>query len=184
MATANADDTPNTPPPGVSGRRITAIVILSLVVGGAFLSYELWSYNRLDAARAATQQAWRSLTDPLSQRYRKIELAVAERVDSESLDMAWAEKFRLTVDRFRTTALPDLQFQTSQELEELLSVSTLSPEVLQTENVQLADALRSYNRTLDQERQLLHSPACKFLGIFLKFNEPVELQLATTPQPE
>lgn len=166
-------------PPGISGRRVTAAVLIALVAVGGWLSYVLWSYNEIDQARAATSTSWLSLANQLSARYSKIESQIARGVDDQSIDMAFGERFRLVVDRFRTTAQGPLQYATALELEQLLAEETSVRSALPAPTPELASAIEAHNQLLATERGWLDSPGGKFLSIFLKFSEPE--QFALTP---
>lgn len=159
---------------GVSGKRLTVVLLLSLVLGGAGISYVLWTYNRIDSARRATEASWHAMVDDLAGRYRMLELEVAKRTDETTFDMAKAERFRLAIDGFRTTAQPELQVPYAQEIESCLEGAKF---VSDPESA-LSQAVADYNAAIEAHQNLIGSPAGRFLGIFLNFPESKELKLA------
>lgn len=160
--------------PGLSGRRVTLCVLAALVLVAGGVSYALFTYNRIDFARAQSADAWRELADQLAGRYRRAENAIARGVDKREIDMKWGEKFRLAVDRFRTTAQSTLQFAAACELEDLLRSQQMRLEV----SAGLRDAVAEYNVRRAVERSALDSWGGRFLSMFLQFPEPVDLDLA------
>lgn len=163
--------------PGMSGRRVTVTVLVGLVLVAAWLSYALWSYNRIDAARANTTVSWRELAEPLSKRYGRLEKEVAAGVDSREIDMQLGERFRLAIDRFRTTAQAPLQYVAAQDLEQVLAELASSGVELPPVSSEVAAAIEKHNACLRQETELLASPGGRFLLLFLRFTEPVEFSV-------
>ncbi len=160
----------------MSGRSLTAVVLSTLILVGAGISYTLWSYNRIDAARAASTASWRNLAAGLSERYRQAELAVARGVDQRKIEMEFGERFRLAVDRFRTSAQLHLQYDAAQELEQLMSKQ---PGLLSASTA-LAQEVQDYNAILKNLRTALSTPGGRFLSLFLNFANPDDLRLASS----
>lgn len=160
--------------PGLSGKQVTGWVVAALAAIGIVLSYTLWTYNRLDDARRVSVVAWREVTEQLNERYRAAEHTVAEGVDERTLRMEFGEQFRLAIDAFRTTSLPEKQFAAAERVEEMLA----QPEFTDAGATlpELSDAGRSaienFNQAKDLERSLLDSWGGRFLDIFLKFESP------------
>lgn len=177
MSSAHDRSLPTVQPgavPGLSGKQVTGWVVAALVVIGIVLSYTLWTYNRLDVARLASVVAWREVTEQLSERYRVAERTVALGVDERALRMEYGEQFRLAIDAFRTTSLPEKQFVAAERVEEMLAqpefvgaVATLPPLPIEGRS-----AIENFNQAKDRERQLLESWGGRFLDIFLKFESP------------
>lgn len=164
----------NTVPGGVSGRMLTGIILALLILLGGGLSYTLWSYNRLDQQRAVANELWLDLASELSTRYRGIEKEVADRVDERTMEMEIGEEFRLAVDRFRTTAQPNLQLEAAREIEGLL---TDMPWVGKPSE-SLLDVTNRYNDQLSQVREVVGSTGGQVLSLFLTFPSYAPLQLA------
>lgn len=162
------------PQQGVSGKRLTFFVLLSLLLVGVGISYVLWTYNRIDSARRETESAWQAMVDDLAGRYRALEMEVAQRTDDERFDMAKAERFRLAIDGFRTTAQPELQIPYAQEIEACL----VGAEFVSAPEDELDQAVSGYNTAIAVHQDLIGSPAGRFLSLFLNFPESNELQLA------
>lgn len=165
--------------PGMSGRRVTLIVLLLLIVIGVILSYTLWSYGQLGAIRKHKQAAWAELREPLADRYRVLEKIVAAGVDDTSIPMAWGEKFRLAVDSFRTTAQVTYQYDAAIEVEKLLAEAEFAfPAAAQDSS--LTEAVERFNAQLDRETQQLTTPGCQLLDVFLEFPPPGQFKLASS----
>jgi hypothetical protein len=167
------------PPPGISGKRLTAWVVVALGLIAVSLSYTLWSYNRLEVARSASQAAWREVTEHLSHRYRAAERSVAKAVDGRELPMEIGEKFRLAIDAFRTTALADQQFAAAMRVEQLLAEEAMAD--VQAALPEMSDAslaaIDDFNQRRSLEQQLLHSWGGRILDIFLKFETPIPFSI-------
>ena len=144
-----------------------------LIVGG-WLSYTLWTYNRIDVARASTAQSWRQLAEQLSARYRAVESQIAAGVDERKIAMEFGERFRLAMDRFQTTAQSEPQFEAARELEALLSEQDLPLET----PAELSGAVEQFNDQIDSESQIIGSVGGRFLSIFLHFQPSVKMELA------
>lgn len=166
-------------PPGISGKRLTLGVLVALVLIGVSLSYTLWTYNELDRARRTSVTAWRAVTEHLAQRYRTAEKMVAEGVDNRQLDMEFGEKFRLAIDAFRTTSLPEEQVNAAERLEQLLAAEDIAAKDIAAGGAELeplpaaAEAeIESYNLAREREKELLESWGGRLLDVFLKFEVP------------
>lgn len=160
--------------PGVSGRKVTVVVLLALAIVGGWVSYSLWCYSQIDLARASSAQAWRTLAEELSGRYRTIESLIAKGVDEESIAMEDGEKFQILVDRFRTTVQFAGQYAAAQDLEGLLTDVADLPAA----NSSMLSALTEFNDCMVNERSQLDRSGSRFLAFFLKFADPQELKLA------
>lgn len=162
--------------PGISGKRMTFIVLLGLLCVGGFLCYTLWAYTRFDEARQASTVAWRELTEQLAIRYRAAETIVAQAVDSREVKMEFGEKFQLAVERFRTTARTAEQFAAAQQVEDLLGSDDFR-NLLDTSDKQsklagsapLLAAAEEFNACRSRERSLLDSSGGQILDVFLRF---------------
>jgi hypothetical protein len=156
--------------PGISGKKLTLGLIISLLLVGGVLSYVLWTYNRVDAVRRQREDAWQQLADALSDRYRSAEREVAQGVDAREIDMELGEKFRLAIERFRSTSQLDGQLAAALEMEQLLEKSDLTRRL----NQSAAQPLQDYNQTVQALDRLLTTAGGKILLLFLNFSEPVE----------
>lgn len=183
---------PSFAPPGVSGKRLTIVIILAMAALGLVISSTLWTYNRLDATRKQTAASWRSVTEELGPRYRAAEKVVAKQVDERELPMELGERFRLAIDRFRTTSLPKEQHAAAVALERFLASEDFrSHAFAENENAmspspELQQAITAYNRDLQRERDLLNSIGGRFLDFFMAFPEQAafELELTSVPQED
>lgn len=162
-------------PQGVSGRKLTSVVLVLLVVLGGGLSYVLWTYNKIDGHRAKAEVAWQDLANQLSSRYAIAEKELAKKVDNETEKMEVGEQFRLAVDRFRTSAQLNLQLQAARDVEKSLRESSW----LDAPSESITTALASYNGHLADVRNEIASPGGKFLSMFLNFANYDALELAS-----
>lgn len=169
---------PTEQPAGFSGRRLTSILVLALVVVGVGMSFLLWNYNSVRQSRDATLQAWRVLVGQLDTRYRMAEITISKGVDDTSVDMALGERFRLALDRFRTTSQPTLQLNGAIELEELVvqSAVPLPP------TTELLSAIDAYNAQLDAHGRVLDSPGGTAISTILSFERPAAFAIGTPNQ--
>lgn len=158
----------------MSGRRVTSVVLASLLIVGGWLSYTLWTYNRIDVARANTAQSWRQLAEQLSVRYRGAESQIAAGVDERQIDMEFGERFRLAMDRFRTTAQSEPQFEAARELEDLLAEKRIPAK----SSGDLSAAVDQFNAKIDSESRVIDSVGGRFLSLFLHFQPSVKMELA------
>lgn len=168
-------------PASYSGRRVTQVVILLMVALGGTLAYALWSYAQLENIRKDQRAAWATMREPLVGRYREIEKSVAVGVDSGSIPIIWAEKFRLAVDAFRTTAQAPDQYAAAEAVENLLIESgRWKPPALEVPkpSEEVSNSLAAFNSQLVRESQQLQSPGCQLLDIFLEFRQPGKFDLA------
>ena len=157
-------------------------MLLLLVLGGT-LAEALWSYSQLENIRADQREAWGELREPLAARYREVEKRVAAGVDGGSIPIAWAEKFRLGIDQFRTTAQPADQYAAAEQVEGLMrelrgeekikDANSIVPQVSRD----VAAALTEFNRHLNRETEQLRSAGCQLLDIFLAFRQPGQFEL-------
>lgn len=166
---------------GYSGRRVTQLVLLLMVALGGTLAYALWSYTQLENIRRDQGAAWADIREPLVGRYRQIEKSVAAGVDAGSIPIAWAEKFRLAVDAFRTTAQAPDQYAAAEEVENLLVESLQwQPRALEVPepSEEISGGLKAFNSQLERESQQLQNPGCRLLDVFLEFRQPGQFDLA------
>jgi uncharacterized protein (DUF433 family) len=172
-----------TPPPGISGRRVTGWVIAGLVFIGIGLSYTLWTYNQLDAARLRSAVAWRGTAELLAERYQAAEVGLAESDTAGAAEVAFRQDFASSVDAFRTLSIISDQVAAAESVEKLLASHEL-PDAVRAAlrpSTQLQSELTEYNQVRLRERVLLESFGGRILDIFLKFPDSHPLQLATAP---
>ena len=172
---------PTPQPPGISGKRVTLWVITGLVVVGVSLSYALWTYNRLDAARAQSASAWRGAMESLAERYQAAELGLAESAASGATSDEFNQQFKSAVDTFRTTSIVNEQVFAAERIEVLIGSGEFPSQARQTllSPTQLLVALDEYNQRRDRERVLLKSLGGRILDIFLEFPDSQPFHLAT-----
>lgn len=168
------------PPPGISGKRVTLWVVVGLVAIGVSLSYTLWTYNKLDAARAQSALAWRSAIESLVERYRLADLGLAESVASGATSDAFGQQFQSAVDTFRTTSIVNEQVSAAERIEELLGSGEFPSQARQAlpRSARLQSELDEYNQRRGVEQVLLRSLGGRILDIFLEFPDSQPFQLA------
>ena len=167
-------------PPGISGKRVTLWVITGLVVIGVSLSYTLWTYNRLDAARSQSASAWRSAMELLAERYHAAELGLAESTADSASSDEFNQQLKSAVDTFRTTSIVNEQVFAAERVEELIGSGQFPSRVRQAlpRSAQLQSELERYNQRRRSELRLLDSLGGKILDVFLNFPDSQPFQLA------
>ncbi len=177
-------------PAGMNGRRVTTFVVGSLLLVLLVSGYCLWLYSRLERSRVQAATAWRSVASELSFRHRAFEKLVAQGVDAQLIDIAQAEKFRLSLDSFATTTQVDNQIESAEQIEQQLAAIRAAlagrPETNELANqwdqfvekpANLAAAMDSYAKVVRDQRGLLSSLGGKLLLFFIKLSEPREFQI-------
>lgn len=173
MSDISRDKEQALPAGGTSGKKVTLGVLAGLLIVGGWLSYCLWCYQKLDDARAESTVAWRALAEKLLVRYSVAERQVATGADDQTLELALAERFRLALERFRTTSQSSAQQGASQEIEALLSELELG----EVPTGPLKDTLDAFNSSATAEAAVLSQAGNQFLGLFMKFQQPFPLEL-------
>ncbi len=159
--------------PGISGRKLTIAVVAALVIVGASLSFTLWSYNRIQTSRKQMEGAWTNVVDRLSERYQSAERLIADAIDERQMDMRLGERFRLEIDRFRSSVQPSVQLEAAQQLESLLDEAgqAIGSDASTSKLVAgFNDAVGAYERELD-------SWGGSLVSAFLNLPEPNRLEL-------
>lgn len=168
----------NTQSPGLSGKRVTWWVTISMLVVGAVLGYTLWSYGELDKARAQTAKSWRSLGTALDQRYREAEQQLPPASEEASAEEGFTRQLLQALDRFRTTARVNRQQTEAVALERLLASEAAAAGISLSSPAELEHAVSDFNARLQTEREILSSPGGRLLDIFLEFPQPPPFELA------
>ncbi len=168
----------NTQSPGLSGKRVTLWLAISMLVVGAVLGYTLWTYSEFDKARAETAAAWRLLTVELDKRYQVAELELQPTTGAAPAVDSFAEQLRQSLDGFRTTAQVNRQQTEAKSLESLLSSGAASAGLSLSSPPELQEAVSAFNGRLQTERAILSSPGGRILDIFLEFPQPPQFELA------
>ncbi len=181
--TDNSTTAPQSPPGGVSGKRVTIWVVLALLGIGIGLSATLWTYNSLDAARAASAAAWRATTPLLDQRYRALEQQLAKAAAESTATVDFQQRFESAVDRFRTTSIAVDQVAAAENVEQLLGSSGFPKAALRANppTTQLLARLADYNQQRLRERSLRESFGGRMLELFLSLPASTPFHLATPP---
>lgn len=169
------------PPSGISGKRVATCVVAALVAIGIAISFTLWTYNRLDAARTNSAVAWRQTTHTLDDRYRSAEQQVADAVTTGAVDAEFEQSFKVAVDRFRTTSIVVDQVAAAEHVEELLGSSSVPVDVLRALplTAQLSAHLEHYNQQRLRERELRDSFGGQMLELFLSLPASTPFRLST-----
>lgn len=172
--TGQSDRSSNTP--GVSGRKLTIIILSSLAIVGGSLAYLLTVYDRMDDQRAKTKDVWRSLANALDSNYKEIEKQSAAEL---GVDEAWTQQFVKLADQFRTATNIEAQTETANQLEARLSELTASatrPKLSEMDQT-LKQQVELYNMSIEAESAILESWAGSFVHKILP--APVRSKLST-----
>jgi hypothetical protein len=177
---------------GINGRRMTLFVVGSLLFVLLVSGYCLWLYSRIEKSRDEATVAWRAVASELSQRYRAAEKLVARGVDSGVIDIAMAEKFRLSLDAFATTTQVDHQISAAEELEiQLTQIRPIlaggaEPAELEAEwdrkmerTSGLLAAIKDYAAIVQNQHDLRSSLGGRLLLFFIKLTGPREFQVVS-----
>lgn len=162
-------------PQGVAGKNVTRLVIVALLVTIVGISYVLGTYNQIDVRRGDVEVSWRALTSELAERYRVVEREIASGVDDQSTAMELGERFRLAVDRFRTTAQRAPQVEAAREIEDLIPQAGV--QLASTET--LEQSLTDFNADQARLGELIETPAGKVLGLVLILDDTRPFELAS-----
>lgn len=168
----------NTQSPGLSGKRVTLWLAITMLVVGAVLGYTLWVYSEFDKARGETAAAWRSLTVELDKRYQEVDRQMQASAGESTDRERFAEQLRLGLDGFRTTAQVNRQKTEAESLESLFSTGAASAGLLLSSPPELEELVSAFNQRLQTEREILSSPGGRILDIFLEFPQPPQFELA------
>ncbi len=163
--------------PGTSGKKVVIGVVIFLASVGSSIGYCLWCYTKVEETRRDSAEAWRSVAVELEQRYRSIEKEVAQSIDDQTLPMAWGEKFRLAVDRFRTSASPVIQRTAAQAVESELESSSLTRDILIPSAI-LEERIGAYNETSESELAAQRAPGAQVLATVLQYPEAAGFELS------
>lgn len=154
--------------PGLSGKKVTATVLVLLALIGGSLAYMLWVYDRLDDLRAQTATIWRQIASQLDQQYRQIGAA------AESEQTEGAAEFLANTDQFRTAInleqQVELAIQIEAQLQKLPASATVDPG--------LRELVASYNEAVQAELAIMNSTAGRALRVVLPVPERQRLELS------
>ena len=176
--------------PGISGKKLTLLVTLSMVLVGAVLGYTLWCYSQLDAARADIADAWRAVASGLDSRYHVLELKTLAPSESEgeALGLApenshpnvpeFAGQLRMALDGFRSTSQISNQQTAAELIESLLQSNQVPLNLDVSAEPGLVQAVAAFNESLQEEKNILNSVGGRILDIFMEFPQPRSFKLA------
>jgi hypothetical protein len=162
---------------GLSGKKLTILIVACLLVVGATLAYVLAAYSRLDRAREQTETAWRSVAALLDDRYRGVESRIFATESREQ-----PGELSVILDQFRTSSQRRVQQSRAMQVESWLAAnyaeSTADAIHLPVAEPALTTAISELNQAQAQERSILESPGGRLLDLFLDFQRPEAFELA------
>ncbi|MBX3422671.1 MAG: hypothetical protein KF752_14045 [Pirellulaceae bacterium] len=158
---------PDTTTPGISGRKLTAAVLIMLLLICATLAYLLLMYDRLDKIRNQSNARWREVANLLDQDYLACSQKLMAVTQSAKSNATTISKFQEVTDRFRTTAEVRQQREQAEEVEQLCAAADDALLELPAATLALQQKVQSYNELLQQERQLLESFGGQMLRVFV-----------------
>lgn len=170
------------PPGGVSGKRVTTWVVAALLTISIALSFTLWTYSRLDAARVASATAWRKLTPALNDRYRAAQLNLSSGVAADAATDDFQQTLASAIDRFRTTSIVVDQVAAAERVEELLGSREFPAHILPANppTPQLRTELEHYNQQRQHERRLRAGLGGQLLELFFALPPSTPFNLSTS----
>lgn len=164
--------------PGLSGRKITPVIIFVLLLICFGVAYFVTVVHQLQQAREATAQQWRQLAVLLDRDYRQFEEAgvdpTVSNADLESNSLSdssdWPDKFQqlsALTDQFRTTVDVVAQRSLADAIEQFVEESKSQFAVDVAASQELTVSVLDYNRTLSEERRIATSIGGRLVRVFL-----------------
>lgn len=173
---SNASQVPKAP--GVSGKRLTVVTLIALLVTGALFYWVATSYATYNAARRQTDAAWRALAIDLDARYRAFDSGVARGVESGSIDAPAGTSWRNTLDAFSGTSLSVHQIQAARDLEAIIQSlpGELKPSIEQSN--ELKSHATQYASAAAHQRAVGQSAGSLLIKRMLVLPDPLDFQIA------
>lgn len=165
--------------PGLSGPKITVILLILLSGLCGSIIFTLAVYDRLNAARTATDEQWRRLSNLLSNDYQQLSQRTLtdQTIADQRLRTRQQQDILKSVDYFRTTVQPEQQRLMAEQVENLSAQEESSDWRLPAASSELKESVLQYNQCLARERNILSSMGGKLLQTILVLPERRDLQL-------
>ncbi|GIW98039.1 MAG: hypothetical protein KatS3mg111_1372 [Pirellulaceae bacterium] len=162
-------------PANTVGRRLVIGTAIAIAVGVLGLLALVQWHVQSERLREEIVASWRPVAALLDLRYRMIEREVAAAVDAEELPIAWAERFRLAIDRFRTTVDAARQIEAAAMVEQVLSEQRQYAAPPSDELLSAVDAL---NEAIGDYLKWRTSVPARLLRVFVTLPDVPEFALA------
>lgn len=163
----------------VSGKRMTLVVLITMLVTGGLFYWVTTAYGTYNASRRQTDIAWRSLATVLDARYKQYDEAVTSAASTGSIEGLTSERWQVARDAFSRTTLSSHQIAAARDLEKIVE---MLPAELRDAASDNADSLKSsadnYAKAVAIQRSVGHKTGSQLLKQMLVLPDPAEFQLA------
>ena len=165
-------------PGGISGKRMTIVVLLTLLVTGVLFYWVTMAYTEYNAARRETDRTWRELAPELDRRYQAIDDRLARADETLQITPEFAQQWRETRDAFSRTSQALRQIQAAERLEALIATLPLELRDVQPPASRLAQLTSKYSVAAAKQRAVGATSGSRLLKLMLSLPEPTEFRLA------
>lgn len=165
-------------PATISGRRMTVLVLATLLVTGLLFYWVTTAYGTYNAARRQTDRTWRTLATALDKRYEQYEAAIKRAAAEEKIDRAAADRWQAARDRFKRTTLAAHQVEAARTLEASIAALPRSERLPDDDAPQLREPYTDYVAAVQNQRQVARHAGSRLLKLMLSLPEPLEFSLA------
>ncbi len=162
--------------PGISGAKLTLVVLTGILVLGLGIAYTLATYMRLNQAREDTERRWREVARLLDQDYLHLVEGESETTQPDNQIVGYSS-LAAKVDRFRTAVDAQQQRLLADEVESMIAQNPANSDPAPKASTQLLSVVDDYNQGLEVERQILASPGGRILRVILVLRDRVNFQI-------
>ncbi|MGN6547894.1 MAG: hypothetical protein ACTHK7_22865 [Aureliella sp.] len=184
MPAANSDLNPasarsSAPRPAtISGRRMTVVVLITLLATGLLFYWVTTSYGTYNAARRQTDRTWRALAAVLDERYQQYDARLAQALAEKQIDAATEQRWKETRDSFSRTTLAGHQVEAAQTLEAAIAQLPPALRLPEDDSPELHKLTGDYAAAVATQRQVGQTAGSRMLKLMLSLPEPPEFKLA------
>ena len=164
-------------PAAVSGKRMTVVVLLTLLITGGLFYWVTLAYSAYNAARRETDRTWRELAPELSLRYRDLDRSIAEANDAREIDPQSLYKWAAARDAFSGTSQSLGQIEAAQTLEQLVASMPARVRGSQRPSPELERLAANYSSAATNQRAVGHRAGSRLLKTMLNLPDPPEFQI-------
>jgi hypothetical protein len=163
--------------PGISGAKLTLVVLTGILVLGLGIAYTLATYIRLNQARDDTDRRWREVASLLDQDYQQLLVDGSDTNQTDS-QIVGDSLLAAVVDRFRTSVDAQQQRLLADQVESTIAQRPTSSDPAPKASTELLKVIDDYNQGLEVERQILGSPGGRILRVILVLRDRVNFQVS------
>ena len=174
-------DLPSPAPATMSGKRITVVVLITLLLTGFLFYWVATSYASYNAARRQTDRSWRELAVLLGERYRQYDAQVDQALAEKELDAEQAERWRSARDSFSRTTLISHQAEAAQTLEAVIAQLPASFRLPEQDSPRVRELSSLYSSAAERQMEVGGSSGSQMLKLMLHLPDPPHFSLAGNP---